>query len=186
MKNTKDFLVNNAIAFFLVFLTAALMLLETDFEVEVGSYLFLPIGAKILAFLLFGRQVLPGVTLACLFGGVLLFDAWGGHYIHGAIGAILCSLAPLVAMWILDKSDLTNFKDLTNINFRHVLFLIFFTSIIHALSQFLLYAKSELFSINPVDFLSHYLVGDMLGGIVFIWISLKFIPYLAAILYKKI
>jgi len=186
MNNTKDFLINNTIAFFLVFSTSSLMLFGSDFEVEVGSYLYLPIGAKILAFLLFGRQVLPGVIVACLFCGVVLFDAWGGHYIDGALGAVLGALAPLAAMWILDKSEVTNFKNLTNINFRHVLFLIFFTSVIHALSRFMLYAKSEVFSINPIDFLIHYLVGDMLGGIVVIWIVLKFLPYVVAILYRKI
>lgn len=176
MKNANEFLVNNTLAFFMVFLTSSLMLFGSDFEVEVGSYLYLPIGAKILAFLLFGRQVLPGVIVACLFCGVVLFDAWGGHYFYGALGAVLGALAPLASMWMLDKSDVTNFKDLANINFRHVLFLIFFTSIIHALSRYVLYAKSEVFTVNPIDFLSHYLVGDILGGIVVIWTVLKIVP----------
>ena len=185
MKNANEFLVNNTLAFFMVFLTSSLMLFGSDFEVKVGSYLYLPIGAKILAFLLFGRQVLPGVIVACLFSGVVLFDAWGGHYFYGALGAVLGAMTPLAAMWILDKSDVTNFKDLTDINFRHVLFLIFFTSVIHALSRFVLYAKNEMLSINPIDFLSHYLIGDMLGGIVVIWIVLKFTPYVVSILPIK-
>jgi hypothetical protein len=44
-----------------------------------------------------------------------------------------------------------------------------------------IYAKSEVFIISPIDFLSHYLVGDMIGGIVVIWTVLKIIPYLVSV-----
>jgi hypothetical protein len=86
------------------------------------------------------------------------------------------ALAPLISMWFIQKLKMIDFSNLKDIDFRHILFLIFFTAIIHALSRFVIYAKSEVFSISPIDFLSHYLVGDMLGGIVVIWTVLKILP----------
>ena len=70
MEKYKDFTVNNLIAFLGVFLASVAMQKLSGFDVEVGSYLYLPIGAKILIFLLFGRQVLPGVIASCIFCGI--------------------------------------------------------------------------------------------------------------------
>ena len=177
----KPFFINNLVAFSAVFIASIAMKYLSGFDAEVGSYLYLPIGAKILVFLLFGRQVLPGVMASCIFCGVVLFDAWGGNFVFGTIGAIMGAIAPLVTIWFIQKLKMVNFSNLANIDFRHIIFLIFFTAIIHALSRFVIYAKSEVFIISPIDFLSHYLVGDMIGGIVVIWTVLKIIPYIASV-----
>jgi hypothetical protein len=176
MDSYKLLFTNNLIAFLAIFLASVTMKYFSGFDAEIGSYLYLPIGAKILVFLLFGRHVLPGVIASCIFCGVVLFDAWGGHFVWGAVGALMGALAPLISMWFIQKLKMIDFSNLKDIDFRHILFLIFFTAIIHALSRFVIYAKSEVFSISPIDFLSHYLVGDMLGGIVVIWTVLKILP----------
>lgn len=178
MHSYKENFLNNLIAFSAIFLASVTMKQLSGFDAEVGTYLYLPIGAKILVFLLFGRQILPGVIASCIFCGVVLFNSWGGNFAWGAAGAIMGAIAPLVSIWILQKLNLSDFTDLKNIDFRHILFLIFFTAIIHALSRFIIYAKSDVFSISPVDFLSHYLIGDMLGGIVVIWFVLKVLPFM--------
>ena len=177
MEQHKSLIINNLIAFLAIFLASVAMKYLSNFDVEVGTYLYLPIGAKILVFLLFGRQVLTGVMASCVFCGVVLFSSWGGNFAWGAVGALMGALAPLISMWFIQKLKMVDFSELKNINFRHVLFLIFVTAIIHALSRFVIYAKSEVFSINPIDFLSHYLVGDMIGGIVVIWTVLKLLPF---------
>ena len=176
MDSYKLLFTNNLIAFLAIFLASVTMKYFSGFDAEIGSYLYLPIGAKILVFLLFGRQVLPGVMASCIFCGVVLFGSWGGNFAWGAVGALMGALAPLISMWFIQKLKMIDFSNLKDIDFRHILFLIFFTAIIHALSRFVIYAKSEVFSISPIDFLSHYLVGDMLGGIVVIWTVLKILP----------
>lgn len=168
--------IHNTIAFIAIFLAAVAMKYLSNFDVEIGSYLYLPIGAKIIVFLLFGKAVLPGVIAACLFCGIVLFNSWGGNLFWGGLGAIVGAIAPLMSMWIIEKLRVANFSNLANIDFRHVLFLIFLTAVIHALTRFVIYAKSEVFSISPVDFLAHYLVGDMIGGIVVIYTVLKLFP----------
>jgi hypothetical protein len=176
MEKYKNYLAGNLIAFMAVVLAAILMINLSNFSVEVGSYLYLPIGAKILVFLIFGRYVLPGVILACLFCGFVLFASWGGQLVWGGIGAIMGAITPLVSMWLIEYFKLADYSNLERINFRHILFLIIFTAVLHALGRFLIYAKSSVFTINPVDFLGHYLIGDILGGIVVIWTVLKIIP----------
>ncbi|MCS5589072.1 MAG: MASE1 domain-containing protein [Candidatus Thioglobus sp.] len=168
---------DNLVAFSAIFIASIFMKYLAGFDAEVGSYIYLPIGAKILIFLLFGRRVLPGVMASCIFCGVVLFNSWGGNFYWGATGAIMGAISPLISIWTLEKLKVSDFSNLKKIDFKHVLFLIFFTAIIHALSKFIIYAKSDVFSVNPVDFLSHYLVGDMLGGIVVIWTVLKILPY---------
>lgn len=180
MENTKSIIVDNLIAFIAVFLSSILMINLSGFDVQVGSYLYLPIGAKILVFLIFGKHVLPGVMFSCVFCGVVLFSSWGGNFVWGAAGAILGAITPIASIWILEYFKVANYSQLEKINFRHILFLIFFTSILHAISRFIIYAKSSVFTINPVDFLTHYLVGDMLGGIVVIWIVLKILPFVVS------
>ena len=176
MQNYKDLTVNNLIAFMAVFLSSILMINLSGYDVEVGSYLYLPIGAKILVFLLFGRHVLPGVIASCIFCGVVLFDSWGGNFAWGAFGAIMGAIAPLASMWLIEKFKLANYSNLKDINFRHILFLIFFTAILHSLTRFVIYAKSEVFSINPVDFLGHYLVVDTIKGNTFKIVHITTIP----------
>lgn len=177
MKKYSTYISENLIAFMAVVLSSLLMINLSSFSVEVGSYLYLPIGAKILVFLIFGRHVLPGVILACLFCGIVLFSTWNGQLIWGGIGAIIGAATPLVSMWLIEYFKLANYSKLERINFRHILFLIIFTAVLHALGRFILYAKSSVFTINPVDFLGHYLIGDILGGIVVIWTLLKILPF---------
>lgn len=176
MDSYKLYITNNLIAFLAIFLASVAMKYLSGFDAEIGSYLYLPIGAKILVFLLFGRQVLPGVMASCIFCGVVLFSSWGGHFAWGTIGAIMGALAPVISIGVMQWLKVANFSNLENIDFRHVLFLIFFTAIVHALSRFVIYAKSEVFNISPIDFLSHYLVGDIIGGIVVIWTVIRLLP----------
>ena len=185
MQQAKSFAVNNLFAFMAVYLASILMINLSGYDVEVGTYLYLPIGAKILVFLLFGRHVLPGVMASCILCGVVLFDSWGGNFAWGAFGAIMGAITPLASILMIEKFKLANYSNLRNINFRHILFLIFFTAILHSLTRFVIYAKSEVFSINPVDFLAHYMVGDVIGGIVAIWTVLKILPHLVSSLSIK-
>jgi len=90
MDSYKLLFTNNLIAFLAIFLASVAMKYLSGFDAEIGSYLYLPIGAKILVFLLFGRQVLPGVMASCIFCGVILL----------ARGAVILFGALLVLLWV--------------------------------------------------------------------------------------
>ena len=62
------FVINIVIAL-VIFLTSALMSWMHGIDITLGHHLWLPMGAKILAFLLFGLWALPGVLLGSLMSG---------------------------------------------------------------------------------------------------------------------
>ena len=70
---TLSFFKTTLITAAVVFLTSDLMSHFDAGDITIGNYLWLPMGAKILAFLLFGFWAFPGVLLGSLMSGVLIY-----------------------------------------------------------------------------------------------------------------
>lgn len=157
-----------------VFLTSDLMSHFDAGDITVGNYLWLPMGAKILAFLLFGYWAFPGVLLGSLMSGVLLYDSWNGNTFYGPAGTLVGVLAPMLAIVIMKAFHLSNFFKDGKLIYSHVIFLVILSSLINTLSKlFLFYDKVEGVSGKDVDalqFIQSYLTGDILGGLVFIFV----------------
>ena len=151
-----------------------------------GNLLFLPMGAEILAYLLFGFRVLPGVVIANTLVGYFLWNNWMGSGIDGFYGHVMIgSLAPVIAIIIMKSCHLPEFFKDGKLIFRNVLFLIILTGMVNTLSKFFLFMSVLKTNPDPIVFLSTYLVGDILGGIVFIYVAIKiFTPQL--IKYRSI
>ena len=175
--------INNIIIAIVVFLTSALMSFMYGIDFTIGNYLWLPMGAKVLAFLLFGIWALPGVLLGSLMSGMFLYDFWSGNTFYGPLGTLVGVFAPMAAIMIMRYFRLSNFFDEGNINFRHVLFLIILSSLINTLTKLFLYIDKvrgiDGKEVDALDFIQSYLTGDILGGIVFVVIVLKLLlPFL--------
>ena len=139
-----------------------------------GNLLYLPLGASIFAYLLYGFGVLPGVALANTLVGYLLWDNWFGGGMSSFIAHVVVgSLAPIAAMMIMKLFHLSNFFDGKELNFRHIIFLVLLTAIINTLLKFFIFMSVLPESPNPSEFISTYLVGDILGGLVFIYLVSK-------------
>lgn len=171
----QNYLLENAIAFVSVFSMAYIMIWFGSFELEVGSYMYLPLGAKILMYLIFGYRVFPGVIAACFAGGIFLMGSWGGNLYIGMLSACAGAVAPILAMCLMNLTHVSNFSKLSKIDFRHVLFLVVFTSVISALLKFFVYTQDVTLNINAVTFITHYIRGDVIGGLVVIYLVLGFI-----------
>ncbi len=177
----QNYLIENFIAFMIVFSMAYVMTwvgtgtFEDGGEIVLSHYLYLPLGAKILMYLLFGYRVFPGIIAACLVGGVVLMNSWNGHFFIGMLSACAGAIAPIVAMCIMKQTRVSNFSNLARVDFRHVLFLIVFTSVISALLKFFVYTQDLTLNINAVTFITHYITGDVLGGLVVIYLTLHVI-----------
>jgi len=171
--------VNNLSIATVVFLTSALMTFMYGIDFTIGNYLWLPMGAKVLAFLLFGLWAFPGVLLGSLMSGVFLYDTWNGNVLYGSLGTLVGVFAPLVAIILMRFFKLSTFFDEGKINFRHVIFLIIFSSIINTLAKLFLYidkVKSiDGKEVDALNFIQSYLTGDILGGFVFVFIFLQFL-----------
>ncbi|RUM77648.1 MAG: hypothetical protein DSZ13_01240 [Candidatus Thioglobus sp.] len=160
-----------------VYLTSALMSWMYGVDITIGNYLWLPMGAKVLAFLLFGIWALPGVLIGSLMSGMFLYDFWIGNTFYGPLGTLVGVFAPLLAIMVMRHFHLSNFFDAGKINFRHVLFLIILSSLINTLAKLFLYIDKvkgiDGKSVDALNFIQSYLTGDVLGGIVFVFIVLK-------------
>ncbi|HAD99271.1 MAG TPA: hypothetical protein DCG46_04925 [Gammaproteobacteria bacterium] len=175
--------INNIIIAIVVFLTSALMSFMYGIDITIGNYLWLPMGAKVLAFLLFGLWAFPGVLLGSLMSGIFLYDVWSGNTFYGPLGTLVGVLAPLFAIMIMRYFRLSNFFDEGVINFRHVLFLIILSSLINTLTKLFLYIDKvrdiDGKEVDALNFIQSYLTGDILGGIAFVIIVLKLLlPFL--------
>jgi integral membrane sensor domain MASE1 len=181
----QNYLLENAIAFVSVFSMAYIMIWFGSFELEVGSYMYLPLGAKILMYLIFGYRVFPGVIAACLAGGIVLMGSWGGNLFIGMLSACAGAVAPILAMGFMNLTHVSDFSNLSKIDFRHVLFLVVFTSVISALLKFFVYMQDVTLNINAVTFITHYIRGDVIGGLVVIYLALGFIVPIIERSYTK-
>jgi len=72
---------------------------------------------------------------------------------------------------------LSDFFDSGKVNFAHIVFLVILSSLVSTLAKFFIYPINEATISNPVVFIQSYLLGDVIGGIVFIYIAVKvFVP----------
>ncbi|TEU28542.1 MAG: hypothetical protein E3I13_00085 [Gammaproteobacteria bacterium] len=172
--------VNNIIIAVVVFLTSALMSFMYGNDITIGSYLWLPMGAKVMAFLLFGMWAFPGVFLGSLMSGIFLYDFWNGNAFYGPLGTMAGVIAPMLAIVIMRYFRLSNFFDKDKIIFRHVIFLIILSSLINTLTKLFLYIEKvsnvDGKKVDAIEFIQSTLTGDILGGIVFVFIVLKLLP----------
>jgi hypothetical protein len=94
------------------------------------------------------------------------------------MGRLISSLAPLAAIMTMDAFHVSNFFDGEKINFKNIVFLIFLSSLLSTLAKFFVYPINLETITNPVLFIQSYLLGDMIGGIVFVYIVVKLLPQL--------
>ncbi|MDB3893267.1 hypothetical protein N9345_03660 [Candidatus Thioglobus sp.] len=173
------FIINIIIAL-VIFLTSALMTWTSGIDISVGNYLWLPMGAKILAFLLFGFWALPGVLLGSLMSGYILYNFLNVDPIYGPLGSLIGAFAPMGAILIMRYFNLSTFFDSDKkLEFRHVIFLIVLSSIINTIFKLFLYfgkvSGVDDHQIDSPEFILSYLTGDILGGVVFILLTIKIV-----------
>ncbi|MDB3869667.1 hypothetical protein N9351_02250 [Candidatus Thioglobus sp.] len=173
------FIINIIIAL-VIFLTSALMTWTGGIDISVGNYLWLPMGAKILAFLLFGFWAFPGVLLGSLMSGYILYNFLNVDTIYGPLGSLIGAFAPMGAILIMRYFNLSTFFDSDKkLEFRHVIFLIVLSSIINTIFKLFLYfgrvSGVDDQQIDSPEFILSYLTGDILGGVVFILLTIKIV-----------
>ena len=172
--NIKQFMSHTLIALMMVALSRVMIsgLDSTDFAI--GNYLWLPIGAAIFSYLLFGFKVFPGVLLGYLIAEVIIEGGMADISQREVLSRTMSSLAPIFAIGIMRVFSLSNFFDDNKVNIGHIVFLVLLSAVFSTLLKtFFVYQSAEKFLADPVGHIGSYLVGDMIGGIVFIYIGIK-------------
>ena len=177
------YLIINLKAFLIVF--SAYVLLEIvqgqDFLAEIiyfegvqlsaGSLLFFPLGATVFSYYLYGYRALFGVLLIKVLAGFFYNTPSEIFWEFTIIGW----LGPLVAIILLRYFRLGFTGKTLDTNIGHIIFLIIFSAIINTLLKFIaFYSQHHLETLSehwlqpdPLFFLSTFLPGDIIGGIIF-------------------
>ena len=181
--NIKQFISHSLIALMMVLLSRVLISGLDSPNFIIGNYLWLPIGAAILSYLLFGFKVFPGVLLGYMIAEVIIEGSIADISQREFLSRTMSSLAPIIAISIMRVFSLSNFFNEDKINIGHVFFLVLLSAVTSTLLKtFFVYDKAEEFLADPVGHIGSYLVGDMIGGIVFIYIGIK----LSSLMLKKL
>lgn len=170
----KQFIWFNVIAFVMVFMSRMIIVPFDYINIAVANYIWLPMGAAILAPLLFGFKSFPGVLLG-YFSAVFIIK--GGvyeavHY-YSYMGKFIDSVAPIISILIMRKLQLSDFFDSGKVNYAHVMFLVILASLIATFAKVFIYPMQGKLIPDPVLFIQSYAASDILGGIVFIYVALK-------------
>lgn len=173
MQKIPALFIENSIAFLSVFLSAYLMMTFIEYTVELSAFFYLPLGAKILMYLLFGFRVLPGILAACVASGVILFASWGGNLLLGTLSACAGAIAPILVMSGMKLAKICDFNYLGNIDFRHVLALVMGVSVVSSVLKYFVFSQSIYLDLAVFDFITHYIAGDVMGALLVIYLVLK-------------
>ena len=160
----------NIVAFVLVIISSLLIEYKTPMDISIGNLLYLPMGAAIFSYLVYGFGVLPGLAVANTLIGYFIWGNWfglglTGFYAHVMVG----SLAPIAAILTMRYFKLSKFYDDEDLNFRHVIFLVILTALINALLKFFIFMNALPEFHAPVQFILTHFVSNTLGGLVFIY-----------------
>ena len=138
-----------------------------------GNLIFLPHSIRLIAAVIFGWVVWPGLYIAHLFSNIIVGNDINAHSLIISLNA---SLSGYIAVFIITFFNIKNFKDLTKIQFNHILFVVFFAGIFNSIGNFLIkdYFLNNIIGIN---FILSYLIGDFIGGFIGLYLILKFLPF---------
>ncbi len=184
-------LVNNFIVLLLVFFVT---LFNGDVEAIVGTQIWLQIGMITLCYLLFGYRVFFGVIVAIELSGLLIWH-WDASSSLNHLIAVIGAISPLLAIASMRVFKLSSFFDGEQLVFQHVIFLVILTALYNTLMKFFAYTTIQInfFPLDPAtvnitatEFIQSYLYGDILGGLVVLFLATLLVEPLIRYILDKL
>ena len=133
-------------------------------NIDIGSYLYLPLGAYAFSWVMFGKFGLPGQLLISILMS-LYWELDSNIFIQFTLINIF---GPVVAIAIFRVLEVYKFRDFKSETSIAILFLCIVLALLNTLSKFLVYFMTENQTTSAFDFLATYLPGDIIGSFVFI------------------
>lgn len=169
---TKKFIQYNLIAFLAVFLSRYAIIPFDHYNLSVGNYIWLPMGASILAILLFGYRAFFGILAGYLAAALIIKGGFDMAYINSYLGKVIDSLSPIIAIWAMRSANLGNFFHNGKANYKLILPLIVFTVFLATIGKLIVYPMNGKIINDWAWFIQSYSMSGVLGGIVFIIVAL--------------
>ena len=133
-------------------------------NIDIGSYLYLPLGAYAFCWLVFGKQGLPGQLLISILMS-LYWELDSNIFIQYSLINVF---GPIVAVSIFRVLEVYPFKDFKSETPLAILFLCIVLALFNSLTKFFIYFMTENHVASAFNFLATYLPGDIIGSFVFI------------------
>jgi len=133
-------------------------------DIDIGSYLYLPLGAYVFCWVVFGKRGLPGQLLISILMS-LYWELDSNIFIQFTLINVF---APIVAVAIFRFLEVYRFKDFKSETILAILFLCFVLALFNSLTKFFIYFMTENQLASAFNFLATYLPGDIIGSFVFI------------------
>jgi len=171
-----NILVNNFIVLLLVLFVT---FINGDVVAFAGTQIWLQIGMITLCYLLFGYRVFFGILVAIELSGLLIWH-WDTSSPLNHLIAIVGAISPLLALYSMKVFKLSSFFEGEVLVFQHVIFLVLLTALYNTLMKFFVYTtvQNNFFPLDPAPvnitatkFIQSYLYGDILGGLVVLFIA---------------
>ena len=139
-------------------------------NIDIGSYLYLPLGAYAFCWIIFGKQGFPGQLLI----SILMSFYWELDSNIFIQFTLINVFGPVVAVSIFRVLEVCSFKDIKSETILAILFLCLVLALFNSLSKFVTFFLTDNHTTSTFDFLATYFPGDLIGSFVFI-IFAKFI-----------
>ena len=171
-----NILINNFIVLLLVLFVT---FINGDVVAFAGTQIWLQIGMITLCYLLFGYRVFFGILVAIELSGLLIWH-WDTSSPLNHLIAIVGAISPLLAIYSMKVFKLSSFFEGEVLVFQHVIFLVLLTALYNTLMKFFVYTtvQNNFFPLDPAPvnitatkFIQSYLYGDILGGLVVLFIA---------------
>ena len=168
----KKIIFYNCIIFFAYLFFYQISMFLFNLDMLYGNLVFLPHSIRLIAAIVFGWFVLPGLFIAHLASSII-----AGHIIdfHSLFISANASLSGYFAVYLITFFKIKNLSKLSNINFMQILFVVLFAGFFNSIGNFLI--KDYFFTnIMSINFIFSYLIGDFIGGFIGLYILLKLLP----------
>ena len=174
---------NNINAFLLVFVSILVSVFFGTLIENFKSLIFLAFGAKILALLIWGVYVIPGIFLAKVMQ-YLFFTNFDPNLEMVISLAAIATLTPVLMMVMMRISNAGNLFILDNINFRHIIFFIIITAMLSALLKYMYMLSDIEFAHTAAVVMMEALFGQLFGGLIFVYVASKYAQPIYLIIRK--
>ena len=164
----------NILAIIMVYISA---MITGNVNELVGHPIWLQIGAITMSYLLFGFRVFIATFVGIILSGYFIWQ-WSGSTLN-YVQALAGCLAPLIAIQSMKLFKLSKFFEGEKLIFEHVIFLAILAGATNTLLKFLvntvvrnnfIYSELPPKQFDELEFIQSYLIGDIIGGIAFIFL----------------
>ena len=137
---------------------------------DLGSYLYLPLGAYAFSWVVFGKWSLPGLLII----SILMSLYWALEMNIFFQFVLINVFGPVISVSIFRFLEVYKFKDINSESLLSLSFLCIVLALFNSLSKFFIFFMTDDQPSSAFDFLVTYLPGDFIGSFVFL-VSAKFV-----------